>query len=449
MTLTSATYHLRNICLAAVTLTFAALLPSCVYDSYEEPAPAPEEEETVTVKFNIVSRTPRGGAGLSSRADDTPDNPYGYDEKPGTAPENFIDMANRDFRFLLFDISQRFLCDFTTATTVSEGTAGSDGVTTYECTASINKEFFKIGTGATNVSFYILATVNSRSMGQTYMHMTTGVTTMDNVLDYFCNSAMNTTPDAAKIFGMNGQHIPMSGVQQFTVSIDALSAEDDIKATNISDQSLPGVTQGAPVSLLRTMAKVQVIDRLYVDKDKWTGTYDEADAKMRIKSVQFAGIMTAGTLTPSKTVWKDRSTTKQVAAATRPGNGTYVTAADTYLDFVPDKEVNKNEATDWQEIGVGYNVFSCYIWENDRTWLTASDIPPILKITLAGDAAKVYDVPFAPATQNPQYNDYSRILRNHIYTFEIVGIADQATLFPIYWTVCPMDNVTVDIPEYN
>ena len=449
MTLISATYHLRNICLAAVTLTFAALLPSCVYDSYEEPAPAPEEEETVTVKFNIVSRTSRGGAGYSSRADVTPDNPYGYDEKPGTAPENYIDMANRDFRFLLFDISQRFLCDFTTATTVSEGTSGSDGVITYECTASINKEFFKIGTGATNVSFYILATVNSRSMGQTYMHMTTGVTTLDNVLDYFCNSAMNIIPDAAKIFGMNGQHIPMSGVQQFTVSIDALSAEDEIKATNISDQTLPGVTQGAPVSLLRSMAKVQVIDRLYVDKDKWTGSYDDADAKMRIKSVQFAGIMTAGALTPSKTVWTDRSTTKQVVAATHPGNGTYVTAADTYLNFVRDTEVNKDEATDWQEIGVGYNVFSCYLWENDKDWLGATHIPPVLRITLAGDDAKVYEVPFAPAKQNPQYNDYSRILRNHIYTFEIVGIADQATLFPIYWTVCPMDNVTVDIPEYN
>lgn len=449
MTLNSATYHLRNICLAAVTLTFAALLPSCIYDSYEEPAPAPEEEETVTVKFNIVSRTPRGSAGLSSRADVTPDNPYGYDEKPGTAPENYIDMANRDFRFLLFDISQRFLCDFTTATTVSEGTPGSDGVTTYECTASINKEFFKIGTGATNVSFYILATVNSRSMRQTYMHMTTGVTTMDNVLDYFCNSAMNTIPDADEIFGMNGQHIPMSGVQQFTVSIDALSAEDDIKATNISDPALPGVTQGAPVSLLRSMAKVQVIDRLYVDKDKWTGTYDPADAEMRIASVQFAGIMTAGSLTPSKTEWADRSTTKQVAAATRPGNGTYVTADETHLDFVLDTEVNKNEDTDWQEIGVGYRVFSCYLWENDKEWLSTTDEAPKLIVTLAGEPDKHYEVPFAPATQNPQYNDYSRILRNHIYTFEIVGIAGPATLSPIYWTVCPMDNVTVNIPEYN
>lgn len=447
MTLFSATYHLRNICLAAVTLTFAALLPSCIYDSYEEPAPAPVEDG-VTMSFTIVAHSPSGSAGLASRADVTPDNPYGYDEKPGTAPENYIDVANRDFRFFMFDADEKFLCDFTPDTRVALGTPGADNLVIYDCTARVDKRYFDLD--APTVTFNILAIANGYSMGQNFFMFQPGTTTIADALDRFCANPMGYVPNAAQILGVGQtapgpQHIPMAGVQRFVVKTSAIAAENESAAINISNNDLADVTDGAPISMLRAMAKIQVIDRLYVDKDKWNGKYNEADAAIRIASVRFQGLMTSGSITPSSSNWTNHETTKQITAASKPTNGTYAPART--ISFVLDALVNSG--SDPQTIGKGYNVFSCYVWENDKTWVGTDKKPKII-VTLADDPTKVYEVPFAPTdSKHPLYKDYCRTLRNHIYTFEIVGIADQATLFPIYWTVCPMDNVTVDIPEYN
>lgn len=42
-------------------------------------------------------------------------------------------------------------------------------------------------------------------------------------------------------------------------------------------------------------------------------------------------------------------------------------------------------------------------------------------------------------------NTDNSLLRNHIYTLEVTGLKNLS----VVWVVCPMDRVTVEIPDFE
>lgn len=416
----------------AVIFIMAVMTPACSSDT---PAFPEEEQEKITVSFMLSARRISSADRKDTRA------PGSYPEVGSTGAEDYINIEEGDIQFYLFDESGGFIQDFTPDVVVTRADA-TGNIIYYSCIARLSSDYFRKAEADKKeyVGFRILATANDNSMNQGFIVMRPGES-IGSVFSSFIASPMSVVPDATQLIETGKtQHIPMAGIQTFSVRTDRLRAADESEILDISDNTDSDVAQGAPIDLLRAMSKVQVIDKIDF-KDGATG-YNPADATKRISAITFTGIMPAGTLVPQADMWASANgyVTSQISAATLPVSpvfqetGTVSLTLDRYVNAV---------AGNPQGIQTGINVWSCYLWEWDQNKCGGE---PYMTVTLAGNASKQYRVRFVPGTGDT--SDYTQILRNHIYTFVITGLREDGSLSAL-WTVCPMDKATANIPSFN
>lgn len=419
--------HITNVAAALLT---AALLQACSGSSTDIPDDG-NDIQGITISFSLVSYNAPGASKTMSRA------PEDYTEAPGTGSENYIDIAGDDIRFFLFDGTGSYLQDFTPTTQVI-GPFDGTGMAYYTCTTVVKDQYFTDATdektGTATVDFYIMVIANGMSMRLGYPYFARG-TDMEEVFSSLIKQPMLSQPDTSQLLdaSKNGQHIPMAGIQRFSVPTDRLRASSSDNPLEISELT------GNDVDLLRAMGKIEIIDKIDI-----TGAWDQkyqSDGK-RISSVTFSGIMPTGSCVPAIDLWQNTSSvaTEQVTSPTRAAGSTYGTGIP--IAMLPDPA----SRTQYHD---GFPVFSCYLWEYADGWRSATSEAPYMTVRLQGNPSKTYRLNFRVYNNDGDPSDFERILRNHIYRFEIVGVGQMEGELNAKWTVCPMTPVTIDIPEYN
>ena len=200
---------------ALVAALLCATLPSCCRTA-DEPA-LPEAETAVQVGFRI-SLGALGGAARATRAD-------GYDDGRGVDYENHIDFEHGSYRFLFFDLQNRYLASFT-PTRLRPVEFGAFRSKVYEVGGTIPKplpEDFKV---------VVLANWLDYPDG-----LTVGVTTIEQICSAACGRYAYTPP-----FRLGERLIPFYGVKL----CEGVTFIRDLQ------------TDLGTIHLLRAMAKIEV-----------------------------------------------------------------------------------------------------------------------------------------------------------------------------------------------
>lgn len=117
------------------------------------------------------------------------------------------------------------------------------------------------------------------------------------------------------------------------------------------------------------------------------------------------------------------------------------------IHFVPDEYARQLRADNCP-------VFSCYLYEYDRSRITNSEQAPYMRVTTRGSAglqdgeSLVRPIRLATYTNGVADQNLQALLRNHIYRYEVIDVNEFSEI-ELVWTVCPMDEATVDIPSFN
>ena len=200
---------------ALVAALLCATLPSCRRTA-DEPS-LPEAETAVQVGFRI-SLGALGGAARATRAD-------GYDDGRGVDYENHIDFEHGSYRFLFFDLQNRYLASFT-PTRLRPVEFGAFRSKVYEVGGTIPKplpEDFKV---------VVLANWPDYPDG-----LTVGVTTIEQICSAACGRYAYTPP-----FRLGERLIPFYGVKL----CEGVTVIRDLQ------------TDLGTIHLLRAMAKIEV-----------------------------------------------------------------------------------------------------------------------------------------------------------------------------------------------
>lgn len=200
---------------ALVAALLCATLPSCRRTA-DEPS-LPEAETAVQVGFRI-SLGALDGAARATRAD-------GYDDGRGVDYENHIDFEHGSYRFLFFDLQNRYLASFT-PTRLRPVEFGAFRSKVYEVGGTIPKplpEDFKV---------VVLANWSDYPDG-----LTVGVTTIEQICSAACGRYAYTPP-----FRLGERLIPFYGVKL----CEGVTFIRDLQ------------TDLGTIHLLRAMAKIEV-----------------------------------------------------------------------------------------------------------------------------------------------------------------------------------------------
>lgn len=447
---------LRGTASAAALLALALLAQGCVADNEDDcPAP-PAPENNITLQFMVVTPSPAGRSAVS-RADNCD-----ADEQ-GSAAENYINTA--DMQFFLFDADRKLLRTFRPEITSKD----DERYTWYELKAMFNEPYFDeaVKAGQENVSFYILVTANTSGLGGQYFGVVPGVTTIDDMAQqlrtFNCPPRRKPNTEVLQWYPDidNGYFIPMSGLQQFTVSTARLVSstyEDPVDLDKEYSKDIP---------MLRAMAKVEVIDHIeFADGE----AYDVDRSRIMIEKVELCGFNSTGTILPwmgttsgnteyNLPQWTDVS--MDVRFPTIPGGNPYIIpnpfTTDGYGN-VPNENIIRFAGPNTASAATGaegFPIFTAYIPEYSLQAIGGSEKPYIV-VTLtnsAGGEATVETVRQlklvnylngAPQDDAP----IGEILRNHIYRYQVNG--SSATLLNTQWTVCPWDRSgEINIPDYE
>lgn len=457
--------HLIRLCvLTAVLAASASLVASCsLVEENEENLIFPEEkDDSFQLRFQICTRTLG-----SSRAADT-----AIREEEGSEAENIINL--KDIRYYIFDKDGKFLLDLTPDIDENRSFAISDNYSLYEVVAKIDAsktDYFKrSNTGS--VDFYLMALANFSEVSGYEGVQLPVLGPQNNLGDMFKTPAtpvINRLPNTERLMkaatnDASRDYFPMAGLQYFSVSwtwFETPFGEVPVDLTAITGKSL---------NMLRSVVKIEVIDRINIKPD---GIFDEkTDAdKIRIQSVSINGLMKNARVIPDAEQWRRNFVfeTKQVTKPSIPDSYRYL--------LPPALNEDGSLTTDNMETGDSYSlpfiydavetqkrddhcrVYSCYVWEYSRK----DEIPraqlPYLSVTVknpetvsTGATPQDVKIPesttynillmsdMTPSAEEPYPLLYT--LRNHIYRYEISG---AGTEMKIKWSVCPMDKASTDI----
>lgn len=413
----------------------------CIYD-FDRCADT-EDREDVKLRFTVVTRDSYGPGMRKTRAADI------AGEQEGSAPENYLNLAGRDIRFLLFDGDQILLRDFTPDTDITPA-SGSNYVT-YTVHATIAEPYFaNVATAPTE--FYIMVIANCRPYSLSAFGLAPGETTIENVAGQLASFALKTYTDAAdgsrtgwypsQPGEADGEYIPMAGLQHFTLkqgAFDGRGPEDFVE--------LSTGTGGKDINMLRALAKIEVIDRIDI-----TGNFEAAqERKVEVTKAELFGYCATGTILPSYGQWSLLET-QQVKAPTMaspidyrvPGSAdNFETATgNALLDFHKDYNAKENRDDKCP-------VFSVYVPEYSYGSIIKPTVRPYIRVTVKeGNSSKLYLLRLAAYNNGSAGNDIESLLRNHIYRYEITSIG--TTVNNVGYTVCPWDDVkSLDVPSFN
>ena len=421
------------------------LAGGCIYDF--DSCAATEDREDVKLRFTVVTRASYGPGMRKTRAADIDG------EQPGSAPENYLNLAGRDIRFLLFDGEQKLLREFTPDADIT--VADGDKYITYTVRATIAEPYFaNVATAATD--FYIMVIANCRPYSPSAFGLAPGATTIADVADQLASFTMKTT-ETGGTFGWkplrpgdaDGEYIPMAGLQHFTLLQGELEGNGPENFVDLSGD------RGKDINMLRALAKIEIIDRIDV-----TGNFDKKEDKTRInvEKAELFGRFTTGTILPSYNQWNrnDVLETQQVTGPTIASTLDYIPPTGdieqpewtSLIEFHEDKEATRRRAD-------GCPVFSAYVTEYSRTAINGK-LPPFVRITVKDPTgSKFYRMELAEYKDGKPGKNLDALLRNHIYRYEIVSVSQpdepgEPGKLDIYWTICPMSpdpTIPMDKPD--
>lgn len=433
---------------AAALLTAACTLTSaCISDSDDCPAPVtpvtPPDNSNLSIRFTVVTRHD-----TRTRAADTDG------DIVGAPAENYIDLD--DITFLMFDRNRLFLQSFSTGAKVI---ADNSYYTSYTVNATITETYFS-ESNTENIEFYIMALANGRTLGMPFPWVQRGITSIDDICSPKGSPAFSIKPDPFLLIDIkppattNNQYFPMSGLQRFTVTKTQLAASTKENPVDLS------VTDN--LNMLRAVAKIEIVDQINI-----TGGYDaDRDGKKpeRIDKIEINGIYHNGTMLPSIGNWNRNSTiqTQQVLTPTIPAGAPYYnpTPYSQNADELQPNTTDRIIEFEYDQYATSLRtdkcpVYSCYVYEYDKSLLSAGMQVPYLRVTLKGDAghkSPIMPMRLASYTNGIAVADVETLLRNHIYTYEIVSVSEDTPTpqaATVKWTVCSMDTCKITIPPFN
>ena len=443
-------------------------LTGCVNE--DSPCPGDGDEATkVTLQFTVMTHNPAASreaqqsratgaeASLLSRAGDDC-----YDDIQGSPAENYINTA--DCQFLLFDADRKLLRPIFPEIT------GKDDVqyTYYTIKASITEPYFDEAVKADRdqIDFYIMVIANSHSTGLDgqYPGFTPGVTTIDDIA---AQKLTFNLPERRGQYNLitewqpninQNKLIPMAGLQKFTVSATQLKESTYDVPVYLSDENANGKT----IDMLRTMAKIEVIDKIDLPDG-----YDPNIKRMKVEKVELVGMYLKGTLMPSIGTdgqWPDYIST-QITDATLPPNSEYtnpVAYSESYAHDNDSKDIMFfNEGTiDSEKAEERYPIFFGYVTEYSKAAI-GSMVKPYLVITLVDESSPdntdgketsfFKELKLTSYTDGaPQGDGINFLLRNHIYRYEINAVSSsEANIIDVGYTLCDWDRHEVNIPTFD
>lgn len=443
-------------------------LTGCVNE--DSPCPGDGDEATkVTLQFTVMTHNPAASrdaqqsratgaeASLLSRAGDDC-----YDDIQGSPAENYINTA--DCQFLLFDANRKLLRPIFPEIT------GKDDVqyTYYTIKASITEPYFDEAVKADldQIDFYIMVIANSHSTGLDgqYPGFTPGVTTIEDIA---AQKLTFNLPERRGQYNLitewqpninQNKLIPMAGLQKFTVSATQLKESTYDVPVYLSDENANGKT----IDMLRTMAKIEVIDKIDLPDG-----YDPNIKRMKVEKVELVGMYLKGTLMPSIGTdgqWPDYIST-QITDATLPPNSEYtnpVAYSESYAHDNDSKDIMFfNEGTiDSEKAEERYPIFFGYVTEYSKAAI-GSMVKPYLVITLVDESSPdntdgketsfFKELKLTSYTDGaPQGDGINFLLRNHIYRYEINAVSSsEANIIDVGYTLCDWDRHEVNIPTFD
>lgn len=355
---------------AFAVMLLGSLCASCITDSEDDVQPA----KKITVRFTLVAQKAQAGGSRAEVGDTHP-------TESGTDRENEIDIENGDYRILAFDPASGYLYEDLTD---KNGTQMQKIEDEYRYTVTFSQPY-------TVFRLVVLANWNSFKEGSEdcYGTFTPLNTKLDDVMAKYYTLPKNQSGE---------MYIPMVGMQTYAINPDAIP----------EDNSETNPYKLADINMLRSVAKIEVIDRL-------------GEEGISITDVSLTGCNSTGTFWPTigdNSGWNTENI--QVSTPTIPANPGWTT---TTLDFFKQEE--------------GKHVL--YVSECN----VSDENNPAINITISNpDGSNP-----ATATYSFNLNGYNEsLLRNHIYRYEIKS---ASTGLAVNYTLCPWDTQTSGNITFN
>lgn len=391
-----------------LTLALAsASLSSCVSDN----SPCPEDQpgyvegNDVWFTFKVRNLTP------SSRAADS----EGHPEENALNAENYINIEDRDISVLLFanDGGNVWLMKVLTNDEYTvERAPGNADYSVYNLIFKINKQYFTYA-GSGDAKFSIMAVANLKGTGD-YS------SPLFNNNDHYAFSPIRLAglklsygmPDQSAAAWLpsieSKRFIPMSGIMPCTLT------RSQLEGTTSAAQPV----QLGTVEMLRTMAKIRIIDKTYID------AVNNPDGIAKINSVTITGGNTRGAYLPDvDDDWFNL--TKNLEAATE--------LPDWFNSSLSSKFTGPVSQTSAVTGVTSPNSFYCYIPEAS---LTESSHDLVMNFNVTNTAGETRNIALPIRKAHAEgARDLSQIARNHIYEFEVLlaGFSAEITLRVLYW----------------
>ncbi len=376
-------------------------------DSSDETALPEQPNKSMTVSISIMTHKPAGTRAVQE-----------YD-RVGTVKENIIDVANGDYRVLVFHKDGWLVKKF------NEIKAEPD------TDQNTNRYLICDSLDITMLDFSVVVLANWERNGWRYPLLAEGTTTIDGLMgDMKCLFTVRDRWQPLADDTDNTGGIPMFGMHRYSVS-----REDALRSTMENPVKL-AQTDKDIIWMVRSMAKIEVVDAMdKISKDDYP----------RLEKVTLSPCMAAGKLIPdaystgNSEPW---SNGEQVNRTSLPAG---ITPTERNLDFFATTDTDGKEGVENAETYTGHTVYAAYVAEQDLTrnngflYITIRNRPDDMPGN--GEATVTYSLDLSQDIG-------SKLLRNHIYRFEVKSASAQ--LINVQYVVCPwIEPPAIDIPTFD
>lgn len=414
--------HIISMAAVAVMLGALPVVTACSGDDGpDEPAKPGVEKPDVWLSVDI-----RNLLDAPTRAD-APDDGSSHPDESAIPAENYINVNDLSVMLLNSDgeLVRTFSSDeFNLAV---EG-AGNTSYDTYNLKVKADAALFDFGGADTkDYSLVIVANMNGTGEGDGPFGHNHLFNTLPQLSDLYRGFPYNATaasqPWTPSI--ADGRFIPMAGTVTTSVTATAL------KAATTADNAL----KLPDIYMQRSMAQVRLLDALSFNPD--CSDYKVTDVKLR-------GFNTRGAYLPALSIgdsWcKNTSVLEHGTAMDTWYDSTTLLNARAFEFTDSNGAVDSNRRT--------YPAFGFYVPEFSWSAIGTNDGPE-LQITVQGpdNEELQYVYKFPRTTDDGRDADFAR---NHIYQVVVSAVVTvHPTTLKLYYGVCPWEEKTITIPDFN
>lgn len=384
-----------------LSLVLLTLMGGCT--SEEGMQPTLPEEETFTLCFTLI--TTDRAVTQSSNKPSTRFSTSDYTYELGTENENKIDLANRDYRFYVFDaagMSEKWIYSTGAVTEIKpiEGT----GYSKYSVKMRVPRRYLTLYEDGGEAQLSIAMAANWRANGVAYPESTT----LSNIV----NTRFDSPLSQWLPFENGAGGIPMFGYLSGQIIDLVKASEDEFTLTN-------------DLYLLRAVSKIEVIDRI--------GQSEQPTGKLYISDVELINANSEGTLGPVLTYSNGKvesvsyPETPNIPVATELTTRTFIT-----------KDASSENVRTWRLYSTDHDMRTLPLYTE-----TNASKRPTLRVTVSGfhtlyapgtdltgiNDSKYYYIHFADYDKTngrpDTPNAWQYLLRNNIYRFQINRIVSD------------------------